>query len=149
MMKEPRRDVVRLHPDDIEAIARRVAEIIAPAQAAPKTHLTAKQVVERYAVSLDWVYEHKRELGAQPMGQGKKPRWRFPIETCDAFFTEQAEERARKNAPRPQRRPRRRRAREGFTASGLPLLPIPELIVPREMKPLVSVYPPYEPLGAR
>jgi hypothetical protein len=65
----------RLHPDDVEAIARRVAELIAP-PAAPAL-LTAAQVAVRFGVDRGWVYEHAVELGAVRLGDGPKPRLRF------------------------------------------------------------------------
>jgi hypothetical protein len=76
---------VRLAPEDVEAIAQRVAELIGPR--ARIGLVDVDEICRRFRVSRTWVYEHARELGAIPLGQtggGRRPRLRFDLEraTC-------------------------------------------------------------------
>lgn len=67
-----------LDEGSIEAIARRVAELIgARGPAGARELLTARQVAERFGVSRAWVYEHAGQLGAIRLGTGKRARLRF------------------------------------------------------------------------
>ncbi|WP_028058448.1 hypothetical protein [Candidatus Solirubrobacter pratensis] len=118
----------RLHPDDIETIAARVAALLGASS--DKHYLTAKEVSARYGVSTDWVYDHKAELGAVPLGQGRKPRLRYPLVACERFMAERAEQRVTSTQPKPKRRTRRPRKDNGLTAAGNPRLAIPEPIIP-------------------
>lgn len=117
----------RLHPDDIEAIALRVAGLMT--QDASKAYLDAREVADRYGVSLDWVYEHKTELGAIPLGVGKRPRWRFPFAACEKYMLDQAEARAARHAPRPRGRVGRPR-KDQRTPLGNPVRAIPRSVLP-------------------
>jgi hypothetical protein len=71
---------VKLDQDDIEAIARRVAELVRPDPERPARYLTVGQLAEQFGVSTEWVYEHKAELGAIRLGDGPKARLRFDRE---------------------------------------------------------------------
>lgn len=75
----------RLHPDDIEAIARRVADLVlnGPQPAAPQL-LTAAQVAKRFGVTRDFVYARAAELGAVRLRDGARPRMRFDAERVAA-----------------------------------------------------------------
>jgi hypothetical protein len=79
-----------LTPADIEAIAVRTAEIleerglVAPVE--PKL-LSAAEVARRLGRSRDWVYAHRAELGAIPLGDGDRPRLGFPLEGVEAYVT--------------------------------------------------------------
>src|SRR5947209_7633133 len=77
------------HADLVEAIARRVVELLderrAPASR-PSGLLTAAQLAEALGTSRRFVYEHRDELGAQRLGGGSKPRLRFDLETAKAAF---------------------------------------------------------------
>ena len=71
-------EYVRLHPDDVEAIARRVAELQSGGSILPAAELLdAAEVAQRFGVSRDWVYANKARLGAVPIGGGSRPRLRF------------------------------------------------------------------------
>jgi hypothetical protein len=73
---------MRLQPDEIEAIAELVAERLAERDRRP-TRIglaTAREVAERYGVSLSWVYANKRRLGAILLGDGPRARLRFDLE---------------------------------------------------------------------
>jgi hypothetical protein len=85
----PDHEFARLHPDDIEAIARRVVALLRDER--PKAYLTAREIADRYGVSTDWVYDHAAHLEAVPMGTGKRPRLRFSATAVERFITEQAE----------------------------------------------------------
>jgi hypothetical protein len=70
---------MRLDPSDIEAIARRVAELTADQWAEPKVrYLDAAQLARILGVEPDWVYAHARQLGAIRLG-GPTGRLRFDI----------------------------------------------------------------------
>jgi hypothetical protein len=72
---------LRLDPRDVEAIARRVAELVAAARppAPPAVrYVDAAEVARALAVERDWVYAHARELGAIRLG-GTQGRLRFDL----------------------------------------------------------------------
>jgi hypothetical protein len=68
-----------LDSDTIEAIARRVAELLqaAPRRSQGERMLTAAAVAERFGVSRSWVYENADRLGAVRLGSGSRARMRF------------------------------------------------------------------------
>jgi hypothetical protein len=73
---------VRLSPEDIDALARRLAELLRPALAvrpAPEARrmMSAAEVAQMWGVERSWVYEHAEELGARRLGFGERPRLRF------------------------------------------------------------------------
>lgn len=74
---------LRVAPELIEAIAQRVAELLAATTAEPDSlpeRMTAEEVSRRWAVSRRWVYDHADELGARRLGSGRRPRLRFDRE---------------------------------------------------------------------
>jgi hypothetical protein len=67
-----------LDDGSIEAIARRVAELIGMhGPTGARELLTARQVADRFGVSRAWVYEHAEQLGVIRLGTGKRARLRF------------------------------------------------------------------------
>lgn len=64
-----------LDSDDIEAIARRVAELVGPLAG----FVDARSVAVALQVERDWVYAHARELGVLRLGAGPKARLRFDL----------------------------------------------------------------------
>jgi hypothetical protein len=70
---------IRLAPESIEAVARRLAELLAGAEAqGPRKRLiSAEEVSERWGMSRRWVYKHAERLGARRIGTGRRPRLRF------------------------------------------------------------------------
>lgn len=70
---------VRLAPESVEAVARRLAELLADraGPSAPRRLLTAAEVSEWWGVERSWVYAHADELGARRLGAGQRPRLRF------------------------------------------------------------------------
>lgn len=71
-----------LAPESIETLARRLAELLASAEAQqPRERLiSAAEVAQRWGVSRRWVYGHAEELGAHRLGAGRRPRLRFDPE---------------------------------------------------------------------
>ncbi|MGD9734219.1 MAG: hypothetical protein AB7V58_01225 [Solirubrobacterales bacterium] len=70
---------VRLAPESVDAIARRLAELLKDGEAQrPKQRLiSAEEVSERWGMSRRWVYKHAERLGARRIGTGRRPRLRF------------------------------------------------------------------------
>ena len=68
---------VRLDLESIEALAQRLAELLAPREEAPGRLITAEEVARRWGVGRRWVYDHADELGAHRLGAGPRPRLRF------------------------------------------------------------------------
>lgn len=94
-----------LHRDDIEAIAERVAELVADSAAAVQRKADVAAIADEYAVSPDWVRDHAGELGAIRIGDGPRGELRF-----DRREVARAMERrrvARAHQPAPRRRPGR------------------------------------------
>ena len=80
-----------MHPEVIDAVARRVLELGASAttdQLASDTDLlTVADVARQLKVSPQWVYAHKRDLGAIRLGRGPKARLRFDLNAVLAAVT--------------------------------------------------------------
>lgn len=76
--------VVRLHPRTIEQLAARTAALVAEQLEHARQHqpelLTATQVSAWWGLTRRWIYLHAEELGAIPIGNGKRPRLRFDAE---------------------------------------------------------------------
>jgi hypothetical protein len=74
-------DAPWLHPELIDAVARRFLELVREADAAtgtdPPDLLTVAEVAERLKMSPKWVYAHQRRLGVIKLGDGPKARLRF------------------------------------------------------------------------
>jgi hypothetical protein len=89
-----------LDAEDVEAIARRVAELVGQAPGLVDAHSVAAELrVER-----DWVYAHARELGAVRLGDGPKARLRFDLRHVRERVTELASKLEEPVAPRARRR---------------------------------------------
>lgn len=73
---------LRLAPESIEALARRLAELLGPAAERPASpqQITAKALARMWGVQRRWVYDHAAELGARRLGSGRRPRLRFDPE---------------------------------------------------------------------
>ena len=108
--------IPRLHAEDVEAIALRIAELMTPTPN-HATWLTSAQVAERYGVSRDWVYDHADALGATPLGNGPRAQFRFAVARCDEYM----EQRALSPAS-VKRSTKRSKSASGRTRNGAPLL---------------------------
>ena len=113
----------RLHPDDVEAIARRVSELLAAGPPASPRLLTAAAVAKRFGVERDWVYRHADEIGAVRLGAGRRPRLRFDPDRVAAALAPRPDSKG-SEAPRvaPRRAPRTQAPPS--VPSRCPLLPI-------------------------
>jgi hypothetical protein len=103
---------VELTPASVEAVAQRVAELLATHE--PARLVDAAEVARRFSLSREYVYEHATELGAVRLGDGPKARLRFDLERVADALT-----------PRPfapSKAPTRRRPSP--TASTTQLLPV-------------------------
>jgi hypothetical protein len=70
---------VMLRPEAIEAIAKRVVDLLREETSAPTDLLTAEALARRLGVARSWVYAHANELGGRRLGDGLKPRLRFDV----------------------------------------------------------------------
>ncbi len=101
---------LRLRPEDIEAIARRVAELLGAAELSHGPLVDAAELARLLGIERSWVYTHAIELGAVKLGGGSRPRLRFDPRL--------ALERIRRGAVQDEsgrRPPRRRRRGPGAT----------------------------------
>jgi hypothetical protein len=112
---------VTLDDDDLEAIAARVAELLAGDRAArlrePVGLVDAREVARALGVKTSWVYAHKDELGAVTLGTGPRARLRFDLERATQLVrrggvTSKAAERTSPGRPR-RGRPRKARLPDG------------------------------------
>ena len=82
---------IRLAPEAIEAIALRIAQLLAAAPpeagaARARKMLCAAEVAELFGVSRRWVYDNAEALGARRLGSGARPRLRFdPDEVAECI----------------------------------------------------------------
>lgn len=77
MRRDPR---IRLDPQTIEAIARRVVELLEKRGLQRRELVDAAELARRFGIERSWVYSHAIELGAVKLGTGAKPRLRFDPE---------------------------------------------------------------------
>jgi hypothetical protein len=98
---------LRLDPRDVEAIARRVAELVGTAEPPAVRYVDAAELARVLGIERDWVYAHARELGAIRLG-GTQGRLRFDLrEVTHALADRRREPPAAAPAARspPRRRP--------------------------------------------
>jgi hypothetical protein len=79
--------LIELGPATIEAIAKRVAELLAAAGSGTTaaTLIDAGELARRTGISRTWIYQHAAELGAIRLGDGPRARLRFDpcaVESC-------------------------------------------------------------------
>src|SRR3954453_14194080 len=105
----------RLDPDDVEAIAERVAELLGrvSSPAAGERGLSTGEGAAAFGRSPEWVRDHASELGGRKIGGPRAP-WRFPAACLDSAVDQATTVR---EPPAP---PRRRRV----SRRGVALLPI-------------------------
>jgi hypothetical protein len=115
-MRAARRTGMTLDAEDVEAIARRVTELLRADESPDAQYVDASTIARRFGVTRAWVYQHKTELGAVPLGSGPKPRLRFAIARVPQLLGTE------RDAAPPRRRGRPRTSRPPRTPSGLPVL---------------------------
>jgi hypothetical protein len=108
---------VTLDRDDVEAIAQRVAELVA-GQRRMVEWIDTATLARTLGASEDWVRDHAAELGAVRLGDGPKGALRFDLgrvhEALDRRRLAEARRPQRGRRPGPPRRP-----------GGVELLPLP------------------------
>ncbi len=73
---------IKLDPQTIEAIARRVVELLEKRGLQNRELVDAAELAQRFGIERSWVYSHAIELGAVKLGNGAKPRLRFDPEVA-------------------------------------------------------------------
>ena len=106
---------MRLESDDVEAIARRVAELLGAAPDAPVRYVDAAQLARALGVERAWVYAHAAQLGALRLG-GPRGRLRFDLERVREALTPGGPAGCERPRTAPLR-PRRVRQRRGLDLS--------------------------------
>jgi hypothetical protein len=101
---------------DVEAIARRVAELLRH-ESWLSRHVDTMAVAAMLGVSGEWVRDHAAELGAVRVGDGARGALRFDVKRVQAALDQRRLERPGR-APRCQPGPKHRR-------HGVELLPLP------------------------
>src|SRR5215213_7257931 len=99
---------VRLTPQDVEAIARRVAELVTPR--GDVGWATVDELARRLAVRPGWIYRHAGELGGIKLGSAPNAPWRFDFEQSLRSFVDANRTTVNSSAPPfpfKLRRPRR------------------------------------------
>src|SRR4051794_5586196 len=109
-----------LDPDDIEAVARRVAELLRASTRATEPLVDAAQLARILGVERDWVYARANRLGAVRLGDGPKARLRFDMARVRATLAA-AGPGEQPSREEPVRR-RRGRPRRHAGAAGVPLI---------------------------
>jgi hypothetical protein len=71
---------IKLDPQTVEKIARRVVEILEQRGLQKRELIDAVELARRFGIERSWVYSHAIELGAVKLGNGAKPRLRFDPE---------------------------------------------------------------------
>ena len=71
---------IELDAETIEAIARRVVELLEHRGLRKRELVDAAELARRFGIERSWVYTHAIELGAVKLGGGTKPRLRFDPE---------------------------------------------------------------------
>jgi predicted DNA-binding transcriptional regulator AlpA len=114
--------LLRVDPRVIDALVDQLGDVIVqrlldairaeglnPRASEPEALLDANEVADRLRMSREWVYEHAEELGVSRMGDGPRPRLRFPPHVVEA----------RRVKPSPSDEAAARRAQRKANASGL------------------------------
>jgi hypothetical protein len=73
---------IKLDPQTIEAIARRVVELLEKRGLQNRELVDAAELARQLGIERSWVYSHAIELGAVKLGHGAKPRLRFDPEVA-------------------------------------------------------------------
>ena len=112
---------IKLDPQTIEAVARRVVELLERRGLSGGPELVdAAELARRLGIERSWVYTHAIELGAVKLGSGRKPRLRFDPQVAARVLRRTGEGPAADPPARSGERARRPRRSEGQA----PLLPI-------------------------
>jgi hypothetical protein len=95
-----------LSREDVEAVARRVVQLLQETSDGPSSRLAAVRLVdaatvaELFSVDRDWVYAHARELGAIRLG-GERGRLRFDLDALQRQMRPDGVEPRHRGTPQP------------------------------------------------
>lgn len=99
-----------MDPDSIEAIARRVAEILEQ-RPSDTRELDAGELARRFGIGRTWIYANAQRLGAIRLGDGPRPRLRFdPDRVADLLGAASSEKQRPPQDKPPVARPPRERS---------------------------------------
>lgn len=128
---------LRLHTDDVDAIAQRVVELL-DERAQPASPMlperspsqdgfgaTAEEVAQRYDVKAVWVRANAVALGGRRLGTGPKAPHRFNMQAVDERIAA-----LQPGRPHPPASPRQPQSRRCSRPSNVPLLPIKGRVPP-------------------
>lgn len=74
---------IKLDPEVVEAIARRVATLLEEKALRRRELVGAAELARRLGVDRSWVYSHAIELGVMKLGDGPRARLRFDPEIAE------------------------------------------------------------------
>ncbi|HEU4905579.1 MAG TPA: hypothetical protein VFT19_05625 [Solirubrobacterales bacterium] len=114
---------IKLDPHAVEAIARRVVEILDQRGLQRRELVDAAELARRFGIERSWVYSHAIELGAVKLGDGPRPRLRFDPQIAARVLRRVGGDAA---ADPPARSGKRAGQPSGNGGSGARLLPIRE-----------------------
>ena len=112
---------IKLDPPTVEAIARRVVEILEQRGLQSRELVDAAELARRFGIERSWVYSHAIELGAVKLGSGPKPRLRFDPQIAARVLRKAGEQ---ATADPPARSGKRADRPSAGGGSGVRLLPI-------------------------
>jgi len=112
---------IKLDPQAVEAVARRVVEILEQRGLQQRELVDAAELARRFGIERSWVYSHAIELGAVKLGDGPKPRLRFDPQIAARVLRRVGGDAA---ADPPARSGKRAGQPSGSGRSGAQLLPI-------------------------
>jgi hypothetical protein len=72
---------------DVEAVARRVVELLVEERARGARLASAAELARVLGVERSWVYDHAADLGAMRLGDGPRARLRFDVDRALALWT--------------------------------------------------------------
>lgn len=112
---------IKLDPQTVEAIARRVVELLEGRGRQKRELIDATELARRFGIERSWVYSHAIELGAVKLGDGPKPRLRFDPDIAARILQRVGEVKA---ADPPARSGKRAGQPQAHGSSEVRLLPI-------------------------
>ena len=105
-MSDERSSKLKLAPEAIDAIARRVVELLAQRTPERRELVDAAELARRLGVERSWVYTHAIQLGAIRLGNGRRPRLRFDPQVAIERIRASERQFARGHSPRHRPPPR-------------------------------------------
>jgi hypothetical protein len=112
---------IKLDPPTVEAIARRVVEILEQRGLQSRELVDAAELARRFGIERSWVYSHAIELGAVKLGSGPKPRLRFDPQVAARVLRKVGEQTAADPPARSGKRADRPSAGGGSEVQLLPI----------------------------